>query len=89
MKRQKLINKKGKKLYEGKCYFCEESNYHLLDVHRIHWGGEYSDFNTIVVCVKHHRLIHNKIIDIKRKYLRSDGKWVLHYFDENGNEHYD
>ncbi len=91
MRRQKLVNKKGKKLYEGKCRICGENNYELLDLHRLHEGhkgGTYSDRNTVVLCSNCHRKAHAEIIVLDRLYLRSDGKWVLRYIDENGLEHY-
>ena len=79
------INKKLKKLIEGKCVFCGCDEYHKLDVHRIIWGQEYSEHNTIVCCVGCHRSIHAGIIVIDRKYNSTSGKVVLHYF-ENGLE---
>lgn len=82
------FQQKYKKLCK-KCYFCEVSDYALLDVHRIREGKEYNDFNCIVVCSLCHRKIHAKKITIDRKYYRSDGRWVLHYFDEIGKEYYE
>lgn len=87
-KSRKLVNKQAKKRFEGKCCFCGESNYDLLDLHRIVEGanqGIYSDFNTIVCCANCHRKTHSKVIVIDRKYFSTSGKWVLHYW-ENGEE---
>lgn len=87
-RKKKLINKKLKKLIDKKCYFCSCDNYKLLDVHRIQEGKEYSENNTVVACSLCHRKIHAGIIKIDRRYYSTKG-WILHYFDENGNEHYD
>lgn len=81
---RKLIDKKLKKLADKKCYFCPEENYVVLDVHRIHPGedgGRYTNLNTITVCCKCHRLINAGEIVTERKYLSSNGKWVLKYFE--------
>lgn len=88
MRKKKIIDKKAKKLYDGECRICGESNYELLDVHRIVAGSTYEDKNTCVICSNCHRKCHAHLIQIDRQYLRSDGKWVLHYFDEKGVEHY-
>ncbi len=77
--------KKTKKLFDKKCYFCEENRIELLDSHRIQYGcngGKYNSFNILTVCVLHHRLIHSDKIKIDRKYYSTSGKWVLHYWIE-------
>jgi hypothetical protein len=82
-KSKKLINKVAKKKFEGKCHFCGIEDYAVLDCHRIlagEDGGIYSDFNTVVVCSNCHRKVHSGQIKIDRKYFRSDGQWVLHYW---------
>lgn len=89
MRAAKLINKKALKKTEGKCYFCPEDDYDLLDVHRIvegSDGGRYTRNNSLVVCCKCHRKITYGKIKTIRKYLTSSGRWVLHYIDELGNE---
>lgn len=86
-----LINKHAKKKLDGKCYFCDCSNYDLLDVHRIQEGsegGKYTPFNTITVCSLCHRKIHAGLIKIFRKYNSTKGT-VLHFIDENGVERYE
>lgn len=86
------INKEAAKRFAGKCYFCPCNIYELLDVHRIvegAAGGKYTDFNTVVVCAACHRKIHAGLIRIDRKYYSTNARWVLHYFDEQGVEHYD
>lgn len=85
---RKLVDKVAKKNFDKKCYFCDESNYHLLDVHRIipgEEGGEYTDFNSVTVCANHHRLIHSGYLKIDRKYASTKGS-ILHYW--MGDEEY-
>lgn len=82
----KLINKVATKKHAGKCYFCEEDDYNLLDVHRIVEGkndGKYTDFNVLVVCSNCHRKIHSNQIKIDRKYYSTSGKWILHYWQDD------
>ena len=89
--RKKLIDKKIKKLIDGRCKFCGCDVYELLDVHRITEGkdgGKYTEHNTVTACSLCHRKIHAGIIKVDRKYFSTRG-WVLHYFDENGVEKYD
>lgn len=89
---KKYTKKQIKKLSDKKCYFCSQSDYSLLDVHRIlegKDGGTYHPINTITVCCLCHRKIHAGKIKVFRKYTTSLGKIVLHYIDENGKEHFD
>ena len=81
--------KQIKKLYDKKCYFCEENRMEVLDAHRMiegQDGGKYNWHNIITLCVIHHRLIHSKKIVILGKHFSTKGCWVLHYIDENGVE---
>jgi hypothetical protein len=90
-KPDKLINKSNKKHAERKCHFCGNDDYCTLDVHRIvpgSEGGKYTENNTVVACACCHRKIHDKKIKIDRKYPSTIG-WVLHYFAEDGAEHWD
>lgn len=90
MKNKKLIDKQERKRCDGKCYFCPENDYSILDVHRIVEGadgGEYTEFNTVTTCSNCHRRIHAGQITIDRYYLVSNGKWILHYWDNEG-EHW-
>ena len=89
MRKPKLINKQNKKRHAGKCYICEESEYVLLDLHRIvegHAGGRYTEDNTVVACVSCHRKIHGGLINIDKWYQSTLGR-VLHY-EENGEEYW-
>jgi len=83
---RRKINKVAKKHCDGKCYFCDESNYALLDVHRIIPGDSgpgYTHHNSVTCCANCHRKIHADIIKIDRKYFSSSGKWILHYWKED------
>lgn len=83
MRRKKIIHKPTKKKYDQKCCFCSENNYNVLDVHRIIPGeqnGKYTEYNSITVCCKCHRLIHSGEITIDKKYPSTSGKWVIHYW---------
>ena len=84
------MDKKIKKHSSGKCHFCEEKNYVVLDVHRIipgEKGGKYTNDNTVVCCVKHHRLVHSGSIIIYGWVDSTKGR-LLHYIDENGKEQF-
>lgn len=80
--KKRLIDKKLKKRMEKRCYFCGCDNYATLDVHRIIPGGEYSDFNTIVVCCKCHRKIHAGQIQIRGKHFSTAGRYVVIYLED-------
>lgn len=85
MREKKLINKKVKKKVDGKCQFCAEADYALLDVHRIIEGadgGKYTSHNCITVCCRCHRKIHAGQIVIDRKYDSTTGSPVLHCWIE-------
>jgi len=78
VKKKKLINKKVKKRIDGKCIFCGEDDYNLLDAHRIIPGGKYTDFNTITTCSLCHRKTHSGRIVILGKHFSSSGRHVIH-----------
>lgn len=82
-RRKILIDKVAKKHMDKKCYFCPCDTYDLLDVHRIvegSQGGRYTEFNTVTACSLCHRKIHAGLIKIDRKYLSTNGRWILHYW---------
>lgn len=90
--RSKKSKKQIKKLSDKNCYFCRESDYDLLDVHRIvegKNGGKYHEMNTITVCCLCHRKIHSGKIKVFRKYTTTLGRIVLHFEDENGEEKFE
>lgn len=90
MKQSKLIDKKSKKKADGECKFCGESDYAVLDVHRIvpgEEGGRYTEHNTVTVCACCHRRCHDGQITIDRKYYSSKG-WLLHYW-KDGHEYWE
>ena len=67
------------------CFFCGESEYSLLDTHRIfpgELGGTYDRRNTLVCCAGCHRKCTVGLIEIEGKFLRTDGLWVIHYWKE-------
>jgi hypothetical protein len=76
------VNKIAKKMFDKCCFFCKESNYALLDVHRIvpgSDGGTYTEFNSLTVCANCHRRIHCGDISIDRKYNSTGvSLWTLH-----------
>jgi len=78
-----------KKLKEGRCFFCAESDLKLLDNHRIvpgSQGGKYHWLNILVVCAKCHRKIHCGRIWVDRKYHSTAGM-IVHFW-EDGEEHW-
>jgi hypothetical protein len=81
-RRRKLIDKKAKKRIVGKCVFCGETDYNLLQVHRIkpgEEGGTYVPENTIVVCANDHLKIHSGQIIIIGKYSTTAARDAIHY----------
>lgn len=89
--KRKLINKSAKKKSDGNCKFCGEKEYCVLDAHRItpgEDGGRYENLNVVTCCANCHRKIHEGKIKVDRMYPSTKG-WLLHYFDESGEEHWD
>ena len=78
------VNKKLFKLKKRQCAICGESNYNLLDVHRIQEGKEYSESNCVALCCNCHRRHHSKEITVKEKRYSTDG-WVL-ILEKDGKE---
>lgn len=89
MAKTPFISKASFKKRFKRCAICHENNYDTLDVHR--WktfgcdGGKYSSDNSIVLCVKCHRLVHKNKITIEGIYPSTNGNVVI-YKDENKKE---
>jgi hypothetical protein len=86
---KKLSKKQIKKRIDKKCYFCDCSDYELLDVHRIipgEDGGKYTDWNMLTTCCLCHRKIHAGQIKIIGKHFSTSGRHVIHYINEEGKE---
>lgn len=84
----KIINKKNFKKYAKNCFFCNDKNLNILDVHRIlegSNGGTYHSQNVIVVCANCHRKIHANEIKIikKHKAYNSSSNYILECFINN------
>lgn len=65
----------------GKCHLCSESDYHVLDAHRIipgREGGKYYNENIVILCSNCHRRVEAGEIQILGRYKSSNGKLVLH-----------
>ncbi len=81
MATRKQINKK----IDGKCYFCGEDDYDLLDSHRIipgSEGGKYTEYNTLTTCATCHRKCHSGRIKIEGRHYSTAGRYILHYFED-------
>lgn len=72
------MDKKSKKRIDGKCVFCGETDYNLLDNHRIVPGSKYTKFGTVTSCACCHRKCHSGRIFIVGKHFCTSGKYVLH-----------
>lgn len=87
----KIRNKQAFKKFASKCAFCEESNYEVLDVHRIfegYKGGTYDSRNAIVTCANCHRKIHSEQLTIVKKHISyGESLFVIEYI-ENGETKY-
>jgi hypothetical protein len=77
------MNKKMKKRINKRCPFCGEDDYALLDLHRIRFGQEYSESNTLVCCSNCHRKIHNNIIRILAKRYCTSGSYLIHFIEND------
>lgn len=72
----------------GTCFFCGESRPELLDTHRL-FGGEHGGVydkngrNLATLCGGCHRKVTEQVIKMDvRKYLRSDGRWAIRYWED-------
>lgn len=80
--KKKQSRQQIRKLYLNKCFFCDESNYELLDAHRIlpgENGGKYHDSNILVTCSNCHRRVHSGEIVVDKKYMSTKGI-LVHYW---------
>lgn len=79
-----LPSKQVFKHVERECRLCGESDYALLDVHRIvpgEQGGTYTIKNSVCLCCRCHRRVHAGQVVIEGKYS-STGGYVVHYFED-------
>jgi len=79
-RRRRIAKKRLFKLAAGKCFFCPERDYSVLDNHRIEPGGKYVPHNVLVICSNCHRKEQRGKIRIDRKYATTSGRMVLRYF---------
>lgn len=84
----KIKSKKDFKKYIKNCFFCEENNLNLLDIHRIYEGykgGGYHHENVLVLCANCHRKVHcGEIKDIKKyKSYGGNSLFQVIYFVDN------
>ena len=81
-----LINKQAFKKAEGKCRICGETDYALLDVHRLlpgAEGGRYTKTNSVVCCANCHRKVHDGQVKLDRYFTSTGGKPLLRaYIDD-------
>ena len=82
-----FVSKQLRKLAAGCCVICGETRYELLDVHRIKQPSAYTFAGTVVLCNGCHRKHHTGLIKIDDWYESTTGR-LLHWFDEEGKEHY-
>lgn len=90
MAKKRYTRQQIAKLSHGKCYFCEECDYDLLDAHRIvpgEKGGTYHPHNILVLCSNCHRKTHSGALQILGKFMSTTGRWVIRYLEE-GKEHW-
>jgi len=69
---------------DKKCCFCGESDYDLLDSHRVlpgSEGGKYRRGNSLTTCSNCHRKIHSGRIVVLGKHLSSAGMVVIYLED--------
>jgi hypothetical protein len=81
----KFGSKQLQKRMEGKCRICGESDYKVLDMHRIEEGARYSFWNTVTLCCRCHRRQQAGEIRIVEWVDSTMGR-LLHWFDSDGVE---
>ena len=85
-----FVNKKVRKLSEGKCRICGENDYAALCVHRIkhgEHGGKYTYENTVTLCNNCHAKHHAGVIKILG-WLDSTAGRLLNWLDETNKEQF-
>ncbi len=83
------MDKKLRKRIDRCCKICGESDYNVLDVHRIiegNKGGKYSVNNCVTICCKCHRLVHAGKIKIHS--WRMSTKGMVLWCEIEGKEMY-
>lgn len=88
MNKRYLSFQEKQKRRAGKCVICGETDYTLLDCHRIipgEEGGIYSEKNTAVLCANCHRKSHAGRIVFEGKWKSTSARWVI-YYKEDGIE---
>lgn len=83
--KKKYTRQQCKKQYDKECFVCKESNYDLLDAHRIIEQGTYHPINVVTLCANCHRRAHAGVIQFVKKHLSTAGHHVLHWV-KNGEE---
>ncbi len=78
--KKRYSRQQKKKLSEGKCFLCGETNYNVLHAHRIIEGGTYHPNNVLVLCANCHSKTHSGEVKFDRKYYSTTGQWVVHMF---------
>jgi len=79
-RKKALIDKKIFKKAEGKCRICGESDYAVLDIHRLltgSQGGRYTKYNSVSCCANCHRRVHDGQIILDRYFHSTGGKMLL------------
>ena len=61
----------------GRCVFCREDTYEILDCHRLTPGSKYVHGAVVCLCAACHRRVHAGLIQIHGRHLRTDGRHVL------------
>lgn len=86
-KRKKRYSKQQLlKLQHKSCHFCGESDYNLLDTHRIVEGGVYHERNCVVCCSLCHRKVHSGRICVLGKHPCTGKKLFCVHYVEDGVE---
>lgn len=85
MGKKRYTVQQKKRLYDGQCFFCKEDIPAVLDAHRVkpgEEGGKYVLPNMLTACANCHRMVHDNIIIIDRKYPSTAGVMFVHYWKE-------